>query len=169
MVKQVHQWYLGARGLPCSAMVLRSHSLIHLHHTTPTEEDKTTDTSLEYWFRCCDLDGDEHLHSSELYVSGTWGEMGEWEWGGGERGRAWSAHAEGVSGGYEASARTLLFSSAVAAAASCKPHSTTETGLQPIVCSSCPPSPAHVSINAVLLRGAAAPHGVPEPGVGLLL
>lgn len=34
------------------------------------EEDKTTDTSLEYWFRSCDLDGDGVLHSSELYVRG---------------------------------------------------------------------------------------------------
>ncbi|KAK2080070.1 hypothetical protein QBZ16_002466 [Prototheca wickerhamii] len=32
-----------------------------------SEEDKTTDTSLEYWFRSCDLDGDGVLHSSELY------------------------------------------------------------------------------------------------------
>lgn len=31
-----------------------------------SEEDKTSDTSLEYWFRCVDLDGDGKLAGSEL-------------------------------------------------------------------------------------------------------
>ncbi|GAB4813663.1 hypothetical protein N2152v2_000709 [Parachlorella kessleri] len=31
-----------------------------------SEEDKSTDSSLEYWFRCVDLDGDGKLASSEL-------------------------------------------------------------------------------------------------------
>lgn len=35
-----------------------------------SEEDKTSDTSLEYWFRCCDLDGDGKLTASELLVGG---------------------------------------------------------------------------------------------------
>eukprot|EP00887_Chlorella_sp_A99_P001590 scaffold8.g1590.t1 len=31
-----------------------------------SEEDKTTDASLQYWFRCCDLDGNGQLIASEL-------------------------------------------------------------------------------------------------------
>ncbi len=33
-----------------------------------SEEDKTTDTALEYWFRCVDLDCDGELRSNELLV-----------------------------------------------------------------------------------------------------
>jgi serine/threonine-protein phosphatase 2A regulatory subunit B'' len=31
-----------------------------------SEEDKSTDASLDYWFRCCDLDGDGRLTPDEL-------------------------------------------------------------------------------------------------------
>jgi serine/threonine-protein phosphatase 2A regulatory subunit B'' len=31
-----------------------------------SEEDKTTDASLNYWFRCCDLDGDGFLSPEEM-------------------------------------------------------------------------------------------------------
>ena len=34
-----------------------------------SEEDKSTDVSLEYWFRCIDLDFDGVLRSNELLVS----------------------------------------------------------------------------------------------------
>jgi Ca2+-binding EF-hand superfamily protein len=34
-----------------------------------SEEDKTTETSLEYWFRCVDLNGDGKLTPDELIVS----------------------------------------------------------------------------------------------------
>ena len=37
---------------------------------TDAEEDKTTDASLQYWFQCCDLDGDGRLTPSELMVRG---------------------------------------------------------------------------------------------------
>lgn len=57
-----------------------------------SEEDKTSDTSLEYWFRCCDLDGDGKLTASELLVGGgVCGWVGGWVWvgcvcgGGGDR------------------------------------------------------------------------------------
>ena len=40
-----------------------------------SEEDKTTDTSIEFWFRCCNLDNDgvittfqmEHFYREQLY------------------------------------------------------------------------------------------------------
>ena len=34
-----------------------------------SEEDKAIDMSLEYWFRCCDLDGDVTLKANEMLVS----------------------------------------------------------------------------------------------------
>ena len=34
-----------------------------------SEEDKSSDLSLEYWFRCCDLDCDGCLRSHEMLVS----------------------------------------------------------------------------------------------------
>ena len=34
-----------------------------------SEEDKSTDVSLEYWFRCIDLDCDGVLRSNEMLVS----------------------------------------------------------------------------------------------------
>ena len=33
-----------------------------------SEEDKSSDLSLEYWFRCCDLDCDGCLRSHEMLV-----------------------------------------------------------------------------------------------------
>ena len=36
-----------------------------------SEEDKSTDVSLEYWFRCIDLDFDGVLRSNELLVRVT--------------------------------------------------------------------------------------------------
>jgi len=33
-----------------------------------SEEDKTSDVSLEYWFRCVDLDCDGHLQPNEMLV-----------------------------------------------------------------------------------------------------
>ena len=35
-----------------------------------SEEDKGHDLSLEYWFRCCDLDCDGALRSHEMLVRG---------------------------------------------------------------------------------------------------
>lgn len=34
-----------------------------------SEEDKASDMALEYWFRCCDLDGDGTLKANEMLVS----------------------------------------------------------------------------------------------------
>jgi EF-hand domain pair len=33
-----------------------------------SEEDKTSDVSLDYWFRCVDLDCDGHLQPNEMLV-----------------------------------------------------------------------------------------------------
>ena len=38
-----------------------------------SEEDKGSDTSLEYWFRCVDLNGDGRLTPDELLVRGGGG------------------------------------------------------------------------------------------------
>ena len=35
-----------------------------------SEEDKTSDVSLDYWFRCVDLDCDGHLQPNEMLVRG---------------------------------------------------------------------------------------------------
>ena len=34
-----------------------------------SEEDKGSDMSLDYWFKCCDLDGDDCLRANEMLVS----------------------------------------------------------------------------------------------------
>lgn len=34
-----------------------------------SEEDKASDMALEYWFKCCDLDGDGSLKANEMLVS----------------------------------------------------------------------------------------------------
>lgn len=34
-----------------------------------SEEDKASDMALEYWFKCCDLDGDGLLKANEMLVS----------------------------------------------------------------------------------------------------
>ena len=34
-----------------------------------SEEDKTSDMALDYWFKCCDLDGDGCLRANEMLVS----------------------------------------------------------------------------------------------------
>ena len=33
-----------------------------------SEEDKSSDMALEYWFKCCDLDGDGSLKANEMLV-----------------------------------------------------------------------------------------------------
>ena len=30
------------------------------------EEDKSSDAALEYWFRCCDVDGDGFLNAQDM-------------------------------------------------------------------------------------------------------
>lgn len=61
-----------------------------------SEEDKTSDSSLEYWFRCVDLDGDGKLSSSELLV--RW--RGCWFFGGcrvvGSDARVWMGTASSL-------------------------------------------------------------------------
>lgn len=34
-----------------------------------SEEDKSSDMALDYWFKCCDLDGDGCLRANEMLVS----------------------------------------------------------------------------------------------------
>lgn len=34
-----------------------------------SEEDKGSDMALDYWFKCCDLDGDGCLRANEMLVS----------------------------------------------------------------------------------------------------
>lgn len=34
-----------------------------------SEEDKSSEMALDYWFRCCDLDGDGCLRANEMLVS----------------------------------------------------------------------------------------------------
>ena len=34
-----------------------------------SEEDKSSDMALDYWFKCCDLDGDGCLQANEMLVS----------------------------------------------------------------------------------------------------
>ncbi len=33
-----------------------------------SEEDKSSDMALDYWFKCCDLDGDGCLRANEMLV-----------------------------------------------------------------------------------------------------
>lgn len=72
-------WFILSGGLICSptkpnvkpASLTRAyiHRSNQMAACPAAEEDKTTDTSLQYWFRCCDLDGDGRLTPSELMVS----------------------------------------------------------------------------------------------------
>ena len=34
-----------------------------------SEEDKSSEMALDYWFKCCDLDGDGCLRANEMLVS----------------------------------------------------------------------------------------------------
>ena len=34
-----------------------------------SEEDKSSDMALDYWFKCCDLDGDGFLRANEMLVT----------------------------------------------------------------------------------------------------